>query len=74
MNAEKITLAKLETQMDNFLTILDGIKIMKRRLIWECERIDGHFVSDEKKKTLNDILMTFGTQYERILRNAIVTA
>ena len=74
MNAEKITLAKLETQMDNFLTILDGIKIMKRRLIWECEHIDGHFVSDEKKKTLNDILMTFGTQYERILRNAIVTA
>ena len=74
MNVEKITLSKLENQMDSFLIILDGIKIMKRRLMWECERIDEHFVSNEKKKKLNDILSTFGNQYERVLRDAIMNA
>lgn len=74
MNVGKITLSKLESQMDSFLTILDGIKIMKRRLIWECERMDERFISDEKKKALNSILVTFGNQYERVLRNAIITA
>lgn len=74
MNVEKITLSKLENQMDSFLIILDGIKIMKRKLMWECERIDEHFVSNEKKKKLNDILSTFGNQYERVLRDAIMNA
>ena len=74
MNVEKITLSKLENKIDSCLTILDGIKIMKRRLIWECERIDEHFVSGEKKEELNDILIGFGNQYEKVLRNAIITA
>lgn len=74
MNAENITLSKLESQMDSFLTILDGIKIMKRRLLWECERIDERFISEEKKKALNNIIIMFGNQYERALRNAIITA
>ena len=47
---------------------------MNRRLIWECERIDEHFVSGEKKEELNDILIGFGNQYEKVLRNAIITA
>ena len=74
MNVQNVTLSKLENQMDSFLTILDGIKIMKRRLLWECERIDEHFVSAEKKQTLTSILVTLGNQYERVLRNAIITA
>lgn len=74
MNAEKITLSKLESQMDSFLTILDGIKIMKRRLLWECERIDERFITAEKKETLNSILNSFGKQYERIIQNAIINA
>lgn len=56
------------------MTILDGIKIMKRRLLWECERIDERFISEEKKKALNNIIIMFGNQYERALRNAIITA
>lgn len=74
MSVEKITLSKLESQMDSFLIILDGIKIMKRRLIWECERIDESFIPKEKKEELNDILLTLGNQYEKILRNAIINA
>ena len=74
MNAERITLSKLESQMDSFLTILDGIKIMKRRLLWECERIDERFITAEKKETLNSILNSFGKQYERIIQNAIINA
>lgn len=74
MSVEKITLSKLESQMDSFLIILDGIKILKRRLIWECERIDESFIPKEKKEELNDILLTLGNQYEKILRNAIINA
>lgn len=74
MSVEKITLSKLESQMDSFLIILDGIKIMKRRLLWECERIDERFIPKEKKEKLNDILLTLGNQYEKVLRNAIINA
>lgn len=74
MNVEKLTLSRLESQMDSFLIILDGINIMKRRLLWECEGIDERFISKVKKAELKNIITTFGSQYEKLIQNAIITA
>lgn len=74
MDATKITLFELESRLDNCMTILEGIKIMKRTLLWECERLNERFILAEKKTELKNIILTLGNRYERVIRNAIMLA
>ena len=68
---EGISLAEFEKRADSCLTILDGIKLMRRRLKWECDRTDTVFVDAQSKEELSNIIMGLGNQYERAIQHLI---
>jgi len=71
LNQKGISLAEFEKRADSCLTILDGIKLMRRRLKWECECIDTIFIAEHRKEELSNIIMGLGNQYERVIQRVI---
>lgn len=66
-----LSLAEFEKRADSCLTILDGIKLMKRRLKWECDCVDSVFIAENRKAELGEIIINLGNQYERTIQRVI---
>lgn len=65
------SLVEFENMADSCLTILDGIKLMKRHLKWECNRVNSSFIAENRKTELEEIIVNLGNRYERALQLVI---
>lgn len=67
-----ISLAEFEKRAESCFMILEGIKLIRRRLEWECKCLDSRFISESKKAEMKDIISELGNQYETTIQSIIM--
>lgn len=58
----------LETCIESCVDTLNGIKLLKKRLIYECSTISERFIEQDKKRDMTEIISLIGTRYENSLK------
>lgn len=72
LDIQKYQYKELDQKVEFFGEKLQGIRLMKKRLLLECSQISLDFIASERKDALAEIIKNIGNRYAKKLENFIM--
>lgn len=72
-DVKNTTYDKFERDLKNFSQVLNGLMLMKKRLLFECSLISDKFIEYSRKKNLEKIIQKIGVCYNLNLQKLVIS-